>query len=217
MKLQNKILLMLIIAFSFILFFNISNVKASNDIIPTRIENETLFNLIYETDEYLSGNYVFYIAHPTNSSSELTVMFLKYSDDLKVYVDNFSGSEYRVYYNKSVQRVNYSYYKNGTTLNKNWSGNASSDTFGYSSTAEFYSNFDIYNDNTYTTLFFQVPVVEEPTQETQGIIAPLLDQQKMEETTLQIRVIIPLIIVVVVSFLGLRKALKMLSQILHRS
>ena len=82
-----------------------------------------------------------------------------------------------------------------------------------------YSTSDISIDNGEKTFFYhpvgEKPVPEEPAPV--GVLAPLLDKEKMKETTLQIRVILPLIIVILVSFLGLRKALKLLQTILNRS
>ena len=53
--------------------------------------------------------------------------------------------------------------------------------------------------------------------ETQGTLAPVVHKVEMQGVLKEILLIIPLIIVVVVSFLGLRKALKTLFQVLRRS
>lgn len=51
----------------------------------------------------------------------------------------------------------------------------------------------------------------------QGVLTQIVEQVEMREVMTEIVKIIPLIIVVVVSFLGLRKALQMLSKVLHQS
>lgn len=53
--------------------------------------------------------------------------------------------------------------------------------------------------------------------ETQGTLAPIIHKVETKGTMMEIIQILPLIIVVLVSFLGLRKALKMLSTLLNRS
>lgn len=80
------------------------------------------------------------------------------------------------------------------------------------------ANGDIYDFN--GNVFFQgpPPIVEEPTTETTQVLAGILDQEKEQVATLQeVLQILPLIIVVVVSFLGLRKALKILVTFLKHS
>lgn len=72
-----------------------------------------------------------------------------------------------------------------------------------------YSNIDIYNGIKSDDIFFQAPP--------QGILAPIVEGTKMETTLQEVIHLLPLIIVVVVSFLGLRKALQMLSTLLRRA
>ena len=74
------------------------------------------------------------------------------------------------------------------------------------------SSFDIYDNN--GNLVFQVPPQVE---EVQGILAPVVEKVEMSQTLSEIVKLLPLIIVVVVSFLGLRKALQMLFKVLRTS
>lgn len=72
-----------------------------------------------------------------------------------------------------------------------------------------YSNRDVYSGASKDVVFFQAPP--------QGILAPIVEGTKMETTLQEVIHLLPLIIVVVVSFLGLRKALRTLSKVLHQS
>lgn len=74
-----------------------------------------------------------------------------------------------------------------------------------------YSDIDIYLDDGETVLFY-VPAQE--------VLAQVLVREKAEKPEMvmkEIVVILPLIIVIVVSLVGLRKALTMLSTLLHRA
>lgn len=80
-----------------------------------------------------------------------------------------------------------------------------------------YSNYDIYDTNDLDYLFFQrTPLLQENLME-MGVVATATTEVKLEETLLQIVKILPLILVVVVSFLGLRKAWQILSTLLHQA
>lgn len=73
-----------------------------------------------------------------------------------------------------------------------------------------FKNIKAYDND---TLFF-LPTPPPPTPLTH--LAPVVEKVEMEETLKEIIQILPLILVVVVFFLGLRKALQMLSTLLHR-
>lgn len=80
------------------------------------------------------------------------------------------------------------------------------------------TNFDVYGTTNYNDgeLVFQLPTLKKTTT-----LAPVIQREKtkgtLQETLTEILVVLPLIIVVVVSLVGLRKALKMLSMLLRRS
>lgn len=74
----------------------------------------------------------------------------------------------------------------------------------------FISSVDIYTDVNKSDVFFQKPLVP--------VLVGIMDREKAEKMTVQeILGVLPLTIVVVVSFLGLRKALRMLVTFLRRS
>ena len=81
----------------------------------------------------------------------------------------------------------------------------------YISPTIVYSDLDIYDKQ--GNLVFPVPVQE-------ITLAQVLEKEKAEKPEMvlkEIVLILPLIIVIVVSFLGLRKALRILSTLLHRA
>lgn len=83
----------------------------------------------------------------------------------------------------------------------------------------FVGNIPLYKDANKSSLwcdtfdFFQQPPQEVAPQ---MVLAPIVEEMEMEVTLKEIIQILPLIIVIVVSFLGLRKALQMLLSLLHR-
>lgn len=73
----------------------------------------------------------------------------------------------------------------------------------------FASNYDVkYTTNRSLTFFQTTPVTS---------LARVLEKEEMGQVLQEIVAILPLILVVVVSFLGLRKALALLSQVLHKA
>ena len=69
-----------------------------------------------------------------------------------------------------------------------------------------------YKDNFTNDHFFMRPLQAGP-----GVLPPIIQVTPLKGVMKEIIQILPLILVVLVSFLGLRKALKMLSALLHRS
>lgn len=73
------------------------------------------------------------------------------------------------------------------------------------------SSINIYQSSTGSEIFFP------QTPQAIAILAPIVEGTETSKTLAEVLGILPKILVVVVSFLGLRKALKMLSALLHRS
>lgn len=84
---------------------------------------------------------------------------------------------------------------------KNW-GDCTGGIVGF-----VYSNVDVFNPD--GTVFFHTTP--------QGIVARQVEEVEMSQVQAEILGILPLILVLVVSFLGLRKALKMLETFLRQS
>ena len=60
--------------------------------------------------------------------------------------------------------------------------------------------------------FYNPPIVEAT-----GILAPIYQKTPLEETLQEVVMILPVILMTIVGLIGLRKALKFLSKVLHRS
>lgn len=65
---------------------------------------------------------------------------------------------------------------------------------------EFTANFNIYTNSSYTGFFFNTPVT--------GTLAPILEKVEMMEPTMkEILILVPTILILIASYLGLRKGL----------
>lgn len=168
--------------------FNISYVYADNTVKVNLIEDKQLLELIYETEEYKSGKYCFYVAR--NDLTYYKIIFLLKTDNLKVYIDSFSGGSYNVIYNASTLRVCYFAEKNPTTLRKQYSSKDTFDKLYNSGSGEFYANFSIYADNTYKDFFLIVPTSSYQIQE----IAKVEELPKVIMETMKIIIPIGLVI-----------------------
>lgn len=162
MKSRNKFLIIILLTFVFLLFLNISNVKAYTLL---ELKDENLFNLIYETEQYKSGNYNFIIG--SNDLDYYKIIFIKKSDNFKCYITDYGSGRATLHYSPKSEEVIYFANKNPTSLNSGGSNNGANSNFIYktnqSDRCYFYSTCDVYTDNTYSELFFQVPVQETTT------------------------------------------------------
>lgn len=175
---KNKILSILCVFILVSCLFINNNVFAANTVDVIDIEDEALFNLIYQTEEYKSGDYYFVVGRGDNSSAYYKIVFLKKTDNLKAYVNNFSGSDYYVYYSVGNDQSIYKATINPTELvfleNKI---SHKSNLFYLSKSGMFYANFDIYSDNTYTDFFFKAPIMEQ-----ELTMAQILEQNNPVQT-----------------------------------
>jgi len=107
---------------------------------------------------------------------------------------NLDGGNYIIYdYN-----LDYSLKERSTHSLNGYHENKGNDEY-------LFKNIKAYDDD--TLFFLPAPLTH---------LAQVVEKVEMEETLKEIIQILPLILVVVVSFLGLRKALQMLSTLLHR-
>lgn len=76
-----------------------------------------------------------------------------------------------------------------------------------------YRTTELYSDNTYTQVsnssFFQQPPV--------GVLAPIVEEAPLGETIKEIVGILPIVLIILVGLIGLRKGLALLSQTLHKA
>ena len=102
---KNKILSILCVFILVSCLFINNNVFAANTVEVIDIEDEALFNLIYETEEYKSGDYYFVIGR--DDAKYYKIIFLKKTDGLKAYIDNFTGSMYHINYSVANAQIHY--------------------------------------------------------------------------------------------------------------
>ena len=157
---------------------------------------------------------------------------VKYKGNNTYYVINFLSSDYdktrRLYLNsnnvvcmESSLYMQYLKWTGSTWSYAGWSGYSggnASNVSGEPSYSTLVSNYelvgsskDVYKDNTFNDVFFQSP--PKPT----SLMEVMSVEMEEKRTVQEILGILPLIIVVVVSFLGLRKALRILVTFLRRS
>ena len=118
-----------------------------------------------------------------------------------------NGDTVHLYGNFDLYKIKGSSYDYESTKNYNSSVADGSNNVG--TLSQFtYSTFTIYTNSTKEKVFFQGP----------SVLVKIMKTELAEKKTVQeILGVLPLIIVVVVSFLGLRKALQMLSTLLRRA
>lgn len=156
------------------------------------VEELPLSNQQYESINKIfnDNNYTFYFVN-----QHYEVYFIHCPTDVRFYVR--SGTLF-------CEKSSYTWYKYDLNSLKNtWSGSSSNGHGGFASL--MMSNTNVYSDNTFSDFFFKPP-----------ILMMELGGMKME-VLMEVVKILPLIIVVVVSFLGLRKAWKLLSMLLHQA
>lgn len=153
------------------------------------------YPLFYRKGNYANTDYYFVYTFPENEDGTIP-------ETQKTY---------------GVHRINEGGFTFGDTVIGETSGGTLS---GYSyngyKSAFIASNYDIVDQADTSSVVFQQPTLGKATT-----LAPVIQREKTKGTLqvvlTEIIQILPLIIVVLVSFLGLRKALKMLSRLLNRS
>ncbi len=206
MKSINKYLIIILLFFTFLLFFNISNVKAYTLL---ELKDEALFNLIYETEQYKSGDYNFIIG--SNDIDYYKIIFIKKSDNFKCYITNYGNGRATLNYSPRSAEVIYFADKNPTFLKNGGSNNGANSNFIYktdvSNRSYLYATFDIYTDNTYSEFFFQVPV-----QETTTI--PVL-VETVEQIPTVMTTVMKIIIPVGLAILGIGLIIYLMKQVIY--
>lgn len=220
--LNNKKVLIISLLTVILLFFSVSNCFAST---PTTSEEPfegTLSDdVLSKVHNFMNDNnftdYIFcYGSYLYNVNF---FIFFNSSESGMLY--EFYNSSYRYYYLKPVNACSYVIY----TLSDFTSSDTVFDkelffceadnnlcTGIYDTPITFFdSTVDIYDSNK-VDLVFQVP----PVVEAQAVVANQLEGVQMIQVMKEIMGVLPLIIVVVVSLVGLRKALQMLSTLLHK-
>lgn len=123
-----------------------------------------------------------------------------------------NGNEYIVYYTNS-ENWHRAYYGHYDTSSSKWVydgywGGSAYDGKTYSNVIFLTSTHTVYKYGS-SDIFFQIPQTTK--------LGEIVEKAEMKETLTQIILILPLILVVVVSLIGFRKAWALLSKILHRA
>lgn len=190
-------------------------------------------------NEYSNGNYNLFIYERVLNSGYRIVFAQKGSYIPYLQCGNDAGTNAILHF--STDPVTGVYYD--ITYNNGEISSSSSSQFAYKSgawgiftivgrTADngshanvFYSEINVYSDSSAGSIFFQpappeeiIPEPEETIPEAKTILVEAVAEKLTEKSPLEeILQILPLTIVVVASLVGLRKALKMLFQVLRRS
>lgn len=194
--LKNKKIILVLLAF-LVLFMFSSSVFASFD-----------FN--YNDVDYSFSDLPTDIAEYYCIVDDGNGYFSIYCGDTAITYDNDGRN---LLYSTNIRR----YCKQG--MLGDWGGSGNTHASGiykgqaYQVGAVIYSNHDIYYTNDSETVFFQK--TPEALEET--ALAKITRESHPEEVLIQILKLIPLILVVVVSFLGFRKAWSLLSNLLHKA
>lgn len=204
---NKKIFYIFLSIFGFILIF-------SCDVFATfSVENNDIEVLLPDLPAELKTYYIIGNKNHNFESMEYTNDFYILTFDIEPVFDTSSSGS--TYYNIHEPDLNSFTLYRFSLSNDSWvladtktiSGAGRSNEF-YHPNNFWYSNFDIVNSN--GDLLFQAPP-----QQGEGILAPVMNQVEMSQTLLEIVNLLPLIIAVVVSFLGLRKGLRMLFRVLR--
>lgn len=210
--LKNKKLFVVLLITLILLVFSVSSCFAytySFDFY--KIDETTVAHIV---DVLNLGNKSFWINYWSDSETyDIWVVDDTVASSLKFYAIGADKDErYKLIFNKSsFPAIQYKYY-------------IASDTFGSANNTTIYDSilidglngrcpyfspcFSLYKNNTYTEVFYQAPA---------RVVAQKLEGVEMSQVMKEIVGVLPLIIVVVVSLVGLRKALQMLSMLLHKA
>jgi len=237
---NNKIILFIIL---FILSIGISSTSFARELedfsFPETLEQavlssdggETLYNNICNLPEFNDNYYYFY---RFGNYNDITFIEKSRFLDLKSYITIEPASYGDTRYCRiTLQSGSFksedifsTYNITGSTLTRpEYYYNYNNFLFfgGSNNVIGGFTNVPVYTDNTYSTFFFPEVIAPEEIppemEQVETILATAVgDKQEIMKGVLQeIINLLPLIIVVVVSFLGLRKALKLLSTLLHRA
>ena len=233
-KILYKLLLIFILLACMLLITNTKSFASDGSSDNTLIINDNTYimpdwfftkkyRLFFTTNGYLSGNYgsyrygAFIACSDTPFSVEAgkeTPNVLTSSSEILCYRIAQSG------YNKNqdFDFSSVSYGDDCILYYVDYDGNQASYVCTEYYYYDFYSNFDILDNN--GNVVFQQPPLEEETpvvEKQETTLAPIVEGMETKKTLAEVVGILPLIIVVVVSLVGLRKALKMLLGVLHRA
>lgn len=161
MKIKNKILFVLCLFF-LLFIFNTDTVKAVDVTIKDLDSSENVngshfMQGILNSEEYKSGNYYTLAYNEGNNSNYGDVYFISKDLDFQIYFDYNFSTYYRFAFSPTTQVIHYTLrydvdnalYR-GETINL-----ATTVSFNINAPLYFYSDIDIYTDNTFTDYFYE--------------------------------------------------------------
>ena len=172
------------------------------------------YNTMITLEEYNNSNYKFLA---NCGDSQLHVYFFPKDMDIKIWKSNTVGGYQSNYASiENFSCIYYSIWENSGSINttdKNRTDFASANgSYGYyvnGSNHYFYTNINIYNDNTCTDFFFKAPVT---------VLVPVLEKMEMKEPIVTTIVgLAKLLIPLLICLIAFWKAWRLLSRILHKS
>lgn len=170
------------------------------------------YNTFVTLEEYNNNNYKFFVYC---GDSLLHVYFFPKNMDIKIWKSN-SGGGFQSNY-ESITDFSCIYYSinesdgliNTTDKNRTSFTNARSGYYVSGSNHYFYTNINIYTDNTCTAFFFQIAPLT---------LEPILGKVEMtQEITTTIVGLAKLLIPLLICLLGFWKAWQLLSRLLHKA
>lgn len=195
MNFKNKLFIIFIALFIFILFFSINNSFAisSYEEISIHSYDENLLNALDEVEYYGNPDYYYFIY--TNGNQKTLLQFIKKSEctNFKSYMTfNYNSLKNLVnfYYSSDTEYTLIEYSYDGNSFNYEFTGTRSSSMsylYGYSVSDDVYFNFisncNVYLDD-FETVFFQ-PVT--------GVVIPALETAQEVPTAMvqTLKIIIP--------------------------
>lgn len=199
MKLKNKILIILIALISCLLL-NATNCFAATNFTFNDGEKTVELNL---NDSFDSVSEHIVILKNSDSSD-----YLIYFSDTEIYL-NYDGSMLKLTTNSRIHRYSYSSLQNSNT---ELSGiGLPSDSAMISAWSFLTANKTTYTSEAHEEVFFQL------TPQENLILAPIVEEVETQEIMSQILTVLPIVIVVIVGLIAMRKAIKELLNLLKRS
>ncbi len=206
---KNKIISILcfFILISF-LFINNSVFAGENTITEDALNS--ILNFVYNNQYYLDGYTNVYIAPAYSTSYAFDVILVPNNDTGKYHLAKGDRLLFIVDGNVTAYTsIRYGFYSDGT-IRESFVDSPVIDTSGTQCRAAYltplYSTFDIYNDGNDTEIFFQKTPVQ------LGVVAQKLEGVKMNPLK-EMLTLVPIMIILIVSYLGLRKGLTLLKKL----
>lgn len=199
MKLKNKFLIIFVILSMLLLLFN--SVYASSDY-SSNNPPDAVMDYLYTTEEYANkSNYNYFIFQATDG--RYLINFLPKLDDLKAYLIYYSASRTNFAFNQAFEYKQYQLNSDGSFIKTTSNTSTVSSVWGMKKSnniINWYSDFDVYTDDTYSTAFFQAPP-----QKVEGITIPALEtaEQIPEAIATTLKILIPVGLIVLSIGLGI--------------